>query len=103
MHLFRKITQIDFIQGLLILLFAGFISTILSISIDMSGLELGALINYFWPGFLTIVLIATFGILCLITKKVVVRLWTLIILCAYLIYVGAALHLGKDYWPLVLW
>lgn len=69
----------------------------------MTGYELGALVNYFWPGFLTIASIVTFGILCLVTKKVAVRLWTLIILCAYLIYVGAALHFGKDYWPLVMW
>lgn len=67
-------TQVKFTKGLPFLLFSGFISTILSIWIDMAGLELGALIKYFWPGFLTIALIAAFGILCLITKKVVVRL-----------------------------
>lgn len=103
MHIFRKVTQVDFSKGLIYLLLTGFISTILSISIDMTGYELGALINYFWPGFLTIAAIVVFGILCLITKKVTVRLWTLNILCAYLIYVGTALHFGKDYWPLVLW
>jgi hypothetical protein len=103
MHIFQKVTQVNFSQGVPFLLLSGCISTILSISIDMTGLELGALINYFWPGFLTIALIVAFGILCLITKKVVVRFWTLIILCAYLIYVGIALHFDKDYWPLVLW
>jgi hypothetical protein len=103
MHIFQKVTQFNFSQGFLFLLLSGFISTILSISIDMTGLELGALINYFWPGFLTIALVVAFRILCLITKKVVVRLWTLVILCAYLIYVGTALHFGKDYWPLVMW
>lgn len=103
MHIFRKVTQVNFSQGFLYLLLSGFISTILSISIDMTGYELGALINYFWPGFLTIVSIVAFWILCLITEKIAVRLWTLIILCAYLIYVGAALHFDKDYWPLVLW
>ena len=103
MHIFQKINQVNFSQGFLYLLLSGFISTILSISIDMSGLELGGLVNYVWPGFLTIASIIAFVIFCLITKKVTVRLWTLIILCAYLIYVGTALHFGKDYWPLVLW
>jgi hypothetical protein len=97
------VTKVDFSRGFIYLLLSGFISTILSISIDLTGYELGALINYLWPGFLTIVTIVAFGICCLTFKKVMVRLWTLIVLCTYLIYVGIALHCEKDYWPLVMW
>ena len=103
MHIFRKVTQVGISQGFLYLLMSGFISTFLSNSIDTSLYELGALINWFWPGFLTIASIVVFGILCLITKSVTARLLTLIILCVYIIYVGIALHFEKDYWPLVLW
>lgn len=103
MNLFQKVTKIDFSRGLLCLLLTGFISTILSISVDMTGYELGALINYFWPGFLTLVTIVSFGICCLTIKNVMVRLWTLIVLCTYLLYVGIALHFERDYWPLVTW
>ncbi len=103
MKLIKKVTEVNFSKGFLYLLFTGFVSTILSISIDLTGYELGALINYFWPGFLTLLTIIAFGICCLVVRNIKVRLWTLIVLCAYLLYVGIALHFEKDYWPLVTW
>ena len=73
MNIFQKVTKLDFSRGLLFLILSGFVSTILSISIDMTGYELGALLNYIWPAFLTIITIIVFGICCLIFKNVMVR------------------------------
>ncbi len=79
MYIFQKVTQINFSHGVLFLFLSGLISTILSISIDMTGLELGALINYFWPGLLTIVLIVLFDQFadCPLTYKFLEFLWAI--------------------------
>ncbi len=69
----------------------------------MANKELGALINMFWPAILGVFATVMFVIFGLIVKKSQPRLIVLIVLCLYLIYVGAALHFDKDYWPLVTW
>jgi cytochrome bd-type quinol oxidase subunit 2 len=90
-------------RGILVLLSAGLISFILSITVDMTNYELDALINYFWPPTLTVLAAVVYLITCWISKKAKTRIVVLTILSLYLLYVGLALHLEKDYWPLVLW
>ena len=79
-----------------------FISFILAVTVDMSHYELGALINYFWPPFVGILSGLLFLLLWWLFKSPKARIVITIILCLYNVYVGLALHLEKEYWPLVL-
>ena len=67
----------------------------------MSHQELGALANYIWPPVIGIMMIIIFLIASRITKRPLDRIVVIIVCCSYLIYVGIALHFGKDGWPLV--
>lgn len=89
-------------KGLLIILLSAVISTILANTVDMTHYELGALINLLWPPILGILSLIVFLVICLIFKSPVVRLITLTVISLYLLYVGIALHLEKDYWPFVI-
>lgn len=91
------------LKGIMFIIASAFISLLLSISVDMNSKELGALVHFIWPPVLGIVAIIVYLLICWIFKSYQPRLIVLIVLCLYLIYVGAALHFEKDYWPLVLW
>ncbi len=88
--------------GVLWLLLAGFISYVLSTTVDMAGYELGALINYFLPPVLGVFTILVFVILSFIIRNLTYLKVLLVILCLYNVYVGFALHFDKEGWPLVL-
>lgn len=91
------------IRGIIFLLLATLISWILSVTVDMSHYELGALINIFWPLVSGLGTMLFFVFTSWIFSQKKIRIGILIILCSYLIYIGIALHFEKDYWPLVLW
>jgi ABC-type xylose transport system permease subunit len=90
-------------NGIWAILASGFVSCILAVTIDMSHYELGALVNCFWPAIVTVLAAVLFRVLCWLIPHKKIRLITVIVLCAYLLYVGLAFHLEKEYWPLVLW
>lgn len=89
--------------AIMILIASVFVSFALAISVDMSGYELGALINLFWPLFIGLISLILL-LLCLwLIKNQKITVIIIIILALYNIYVGLALHLEKEYWPLVIW
>jgi hypothetical protein len=88
--------------GILLILLSTLISFILSVTVDMSHYELGALVNYFWPPIVGLMTLILFLIVTWITKNHTYRIIALVICCSYNLYVGLALHLEKEYWPLVM-
>ena len=88
--------------GALWLILSGFISYVLSTTVDMSGYELGALVNYFLPPVLGVFTILVFLILSFVIRNLTYLKVLLVVLCLYNVYVGFALHFEKEGWPLVL-
>lgn len=89
--------------GILIIIFSIIVSFIFSISANMEGASLGALINLIWPPFVGLLTILVYLLLWLIVKSTRGRIIITVILSLYNIYVGVALFIGKEYWPLVLY
>ena len=89
--------------GVYIIFLSTLVSSFLARSIDLTSHELGALYNWLWPPFIGVVMILLFCIVCWISKKDHIRIWTLVACCIYTLYVGVALHFEKDNWPLVIW
>ena len=89
------------IVGIITILISAFISFVLSISADMGHAELGALANFVWPPFIGLLTIFLFLCVTWITKNERYRITAIAILSLYNIYVGLALYMEKDYWPLV--
>ena len=87
--------------GIMIIVVAVIISFIFSMSANMEGASLGALINLFWPPFVGVITTLVYFLFWQIIKSNRGRIILTIVLSAYNIYVGVALFLGKDYWPLV--
>jgi len=90
-------------KGIFIIVISTLASWIIAMSADLSKQELGALYNLIWPLLLGMVAIITFLMVSWISKSNRVRISTLSVCCLYIIYVGLALYLEKDYWPLVIW
>jgi hypothetical protein len=88
--------------GIVIILLSAFISFILAVTVDMSHYELGALINYIWPPFIGLITTSLFLIVTWITKDSTYRIVAMVVFSLYNLYVGFALHIEKDYWPLVV-
>lgn len=88
--------------GVLWLLLAGFISYVLSTTVDMTRYGLGGLINYFLPIVLGVVTIMAFLLLSFMIRNMTSLKVVLVILCLYNVYVGFALHFDKEGWPLVI-
>jgi len=78
------------------------VSFLFSISADMEGASLGALINFFWPPIIGILTLLFYLLIWWVIKDNTGRIAFTVVLCAYNIYVGIALFLGKDYLPMVL-
>ena len=87
--------------GIIAILMSAFISFVLAVTVDMSNYELGALVNYFWPPFIGLMTTILFLIVTWITKNQANRISAIVLLSLYNLYVGFALHMEKDYWPLV--
>jgi hypothetical protein len=87
--------------GISMILISAAISFILAVTVDMSHYELGALVNYIWPPFVGLITIIIFLIVTWITKNQTYRIVAIVLLSIYNLYVGFALHIEKDYWPLV--
>jgi hypothetical protein len=68
----------------------------------MTNYELGGLINYFWSPFVGLLSVILFLLLGWLIKKQKARIIIVVLLSLYNIYIGFALHLEKEYWPLVL-
>lgn len=90
------------VLGIITILISAFISFILALTVDMSNFELGALGNYIWPPFIGFMTAILFLIVTWITKNQMHRIVVIILLSIYNLYVGFALHIEKDYWPLVM-
>lgn len=87
-------------SGVLLLCASAFISFLLSISSEIDG-GMGGLVNIFSPIFAGVLAIIFFLIFFGVSEKRNWRVWLLIILCTYNIYVGMALRLDNDNWPLI--
>ena len=87
--------------GIITILISAFISFVLAVTVDMSNYELGALENYIWPPFVGLMTTILFLIVTWITKNQTHRIVAIVLLSFYNLYVGFALHIEKDYWPLV--
>ena len=81
--------------GIFFILFSAIISCILAVTVDMDRLELGALINIYWPPFIGLLTVVLFLILTWITKNYLFRIAAVTVLCLYNLYVGFALHVEK--------
>jgi hypothetical protein len=68
----------------------------------MEGASLGALINYFWPPFVGLITIGLFFFFSWMLKEKNQIIFLTVLFSVYNIYIGIALFLGKDYWPLVI-
>ena len=88
-------------KGIAFIILSSFVCFLLAVTTDMSHQELGALANFIWPPVLGIIAIIIFLLVSWITKSYSSRLIVLVFCCSYLLYVGIALHLGRDEWPLV--
>jgi len=87
--------------GIITILISAFISFVLSVTVDMSNYELGALENYIWPPVVGLITTILFLFVTWITKNQTYRIVAIVLLSFYNLYVGFALHIEKDYWPLV--
>lgn len=88
-------------SGLLWILFSAIISYILSTTVDMSRYGLGGLINYIWPPVIGLMTFLAFLGLSFIIRNLTVLKVVLVVFCLYNVYVGFALNIEKDYWPLL--
>jgi hypothetical protein len=88
-------------KGIAIIILSAFICFFLAVTTDMNHQELGALVNFVWPPVIGLLSILLFVFISWITQNNTIRLIVLIFCCLYLIYVGVALHLGRDDLPLV--
>jgi hypothetical protein len=88
--------------GASLILISVLISTIFSVCADMEGASLGALINYFWPPFVGLITIGLFFFFSWMLKEKNQIIFLTVLFSVYNIYIGIALFLGKDYWPLVI-
>ena len=87
--------------GIITILISAFISFVLAVTVDMSNYELGALVNFIWPPFVGLMTTILFLIVTWITQNQTYRIVAIVFLSFYNLYVGFALHIEKDYWPLV--
>src|SRR5262245_61894818 len=87
--------------GPFLIIISAVISFLLATTSDMSHQELGALANYIWPPVIGLLTLILFGLIVWVIKNEMVLIILLVILCIYNVYVGFALHIQKDYWPLV--
>jgi hypothetical protein len=90
-------------HAIIALLLSGFLSFILAVTVDMSHYELGGLINLIWPAVVCFMSLLLLLLLWWIIKNLKARIIITVLLCLYNVYVGLALHIEKDYWPLVMW
>jgi hypothetical protein len=88
-------------KGIAVIIVSAILCLLLATTADMSHQELGALANYIWPPAIGILAILVFVFTSWITQNNSIRLVVLILCCLYLIYVGVALHFGRDDLPLV--
>jgi hypothetical protein len=93
--------KITISKGIAIIIISAILCFFLAVTTDMSHQELGALANFVWPPVIGILAILVFVFTSWITPNNSVRLIVLILCCLYLIYVGVALHFGRDDLPLV--
>ncbi len=89
------------ISGLFFIAISTLVSFILATSTDMSNLELGALVNYLWPPIIGLFCFITFLVISFLVKRKVLLTIVLGLFCLYILYVGFALFINKDNWPLV--
>lgn len=92
--------QMKIYAGLAIIGIATVISFLIANIQTESDPGLGGFILLFWPPILGIASSIVFLIICALTKNKKVRIWTTVIIAAYLIYVGFGLYIDKG-WPLV--
>lgn len=83
--------------GAITLICATITSFIISVTVDMTGFELGALFNYFLPPIIGLLTIIIYLITCWISKNVTVRIIVCLILFLYNLYAGVQLR--KTYVP----
>ncbi len=76
----------------IIIVCSAILSFIISVTVDMSTFELGALYNYFLPPIIGIITLIIFLIVCWISKNSTLRIIVLIFLCLYNIYAGFQLR-----------
>jgi hypothetical protein len=85
--------------GVLAIAASTLIATILSMTVDMEGYELGALFNLFIPCFLGIIAILVYLIAYWLIKSKEIRVMTILLFCYYLLYVGLSFQLNKEHLP----
>ena len=88
-------------KGIAIIILSAFICFSLAVTTDLNHQELGALINFVWPPVIGILTILLFVFISWIPRNNTIRLIVLILCCFYLIYIGVALHFGRDDLPLL--
>ena len=88
--------------GVLIICASALISFLLANTVDMTNYGLGGLINLFWPPFVGLLSVLLFLLLGWFIKTSKTVILIVVLLSIYNIYVGLALHLEKENWPLVI-
>lgn len=89
-------------KGFFLISICALVSFLLATSTDMSHQELGALINYIYPPAIGVASLLFFLLITFVISNKIVQRLILGILCAYNLYIGFALYLQKEYWPLVI-
>jgi|CXWL01.1.fsa_nt_gi hypothetical protein len=82
--------------------FSAIISFFLAITVDMSNQGLGAMGNFIIPPFVGLMSLFLLLLVWWLIKTPNIRIVIAVLLSAYNIYVGLALHLEKENWPLVI-
>lgn len=87
-----------FMKGTVIIILCGAVSFSLAITAITAHQKSSGLSNFLIPFVVGLVEVLLFMIISMITKNKAVRRIGVIVLCGYLLYVGFALHNGKDVW-----
>jgi hypothetical protein len=82
--------------------FSAIISFFLAITVNQSNQGLGAMENFILPPLVGLMSLLLFLIIWWLIKTPNIRIVIVVLLAIYNIYVGLALHLEKENWPLVI-
>lgn len=85
--------------GIYAIVLSTFIAFILAMTADLDRLELGALFNLILPPFVGVIAIIIHLLVFWLSKNKKVQIFTIVILCMYLLYVGLILQFKEGYLP----
>ena len=85
--------------GIYAIVLSTFIAFILAMTADLDRLELGALFNLILPPFVGVIAIIIHFFVFWLSKNKKFQIFTIVILCMYLLYVGLILQFKEGYPP----